>query len=154
MEDVIAIIDELEEVLLSKKKGFFSGKVYVDQDRVSEILAQLRESVPQSYYDAVSILKQRDELISDAERKADAIIRNANAAKEKMINESEIVAQAQAQAENLVRSTREYCEQLKYSVNQELDGQLYEAAVRLSDSLMFIEDVRDKMRKRGGKEER
>ena len=148
MEDVEAIIDELEDLLLSKKRGFFSGKIYVDQDRVSEIISHLRDAVPQSFREANSILKQRDELIADAERKAEGIIRNANATREKLVSESEILAEAQHEAEELERSTREYCDQLKYSVNQKLDAQLYDCAMRLNDSMELIEDVRAEIRKR------
>lgn len=154
MDDVVAIIDELEDLLLSKKRGFFSGKVYVDQEKVAEIIAQLREAIPQSFYDAKSILKQRDELISDAERKAEGIIRNANAMREKLVNESEVLAQAQAEADNLIRSTREYCDQLKYSVNQNLDTYLYQSAVQLNEAMVLIEGVRSEMRKRSNKDER
>ena len=148
MDDVVAIINDLEDLLLSKKKGFFSGKVYVEQDKVSELLSHLRDALPQSFYEALSILKQRDELVSDAERKAEAIIRNANATRDKLINESEVLMQAKAESEELVRSTREYCEQLKYSVNQKLDAQLYDCALRLNDSMELIEDVRTEIRKR------
>ncbi len=154
MDDVVAIIDELEDLLLSKKKGFFSGKVYVDQDRVAEILGQLRDAVPQSFYDAMSILKQQDELIADAQRKADAVLRNANATREKLLNESDILAQAKEEADSLIRTTRDYCEQLKYSVTQKLDAQLYDSAVRLNDSLMLIEEVRNEFRKRTNKDDR
>ena len=69
MEDIVAIIDELEDLLLSKKRGFFSGKIYVDQDRVSEIISHLRDAVPQSFREASSILKQRDELLAQCKNK-------------------------------------------------------------------------------------
>ncbi|MBP5405182.1 MAG: hypothetical protein J6Y74_04475 [Clostridia bacterium] len=154
MDDVVAIIDELEDLLLSKKKGFFSGKVYVDQDKVAELLGQLRDAVPQSFYDAMSILKQQDELIADAQRKADAVLRNANATREKLLNESDILAQAKEESDALIRSTREYCEQLKYSVTQKLDAQLYDSAVRLNESLMLIDEVRNEFRKRTNKDDR
>ena len=147
MDDVMAIIDELDDLLLTKKGGLF-GKVSVDKEQVSEILTHLRDAVPQSFFDAKAILKQRDSLLADAERKADAILRNANETREKMINESEVYAKAQAEADELIKSTREYCEQMKYSVNQKLDAQLYDSAVRLSESLMLIEEVRSEIRKR------
>jgi len=154
MDDVVAIIDELEDLLLSKKKSLFSNKIYVDQDRVADIISQLREAIPQSFYDAKSILKQRDELISDAERRADGILRNANAMREKLINESDILAQAQAQASDILRRTQDDCEQMKYTVNQKLDEQLYESAVRLNEALVLIEDVRSDMLKRVTKDGR
>ena len=150
MEDIVAIIDELEDLLLSKKRGFFSGKIYVDQDRVSEIISHLRDAVPQSCREASSILKQRDELLADAERKAEGILRNANATREKLVSESEVLADAERKADELMRSTREYCDQLKYSVNQKLDAQLYDCAMRLNDSMELIEDVRAEIRKRNG----
>ena len=154
MDDVVAIIDELEDLLLSKKKGFFSGKIYVDQDKVADIISQLREAIPQSFYEAKSILKQRDEVISEAERKAEVIIRNANAKRDMLVNESNVTAQAQSQANELIRTTQEYCEQMKYNVNQKLDEHLYDSAVRLNEALMLVEDVRSEIHKRASKDER
>ncbi|GEM_PF-2599344 len=148
MDDVVQIIDELEDALLNKKRGFFSGKIYVDQLKVTEILSRLRDAVPQSFYEARSVLKQRDSLISDAERRAENIVRNANETREKLVSESEVLSEAKAEADSLLNSTREYCDSLKYSVSQNLESRLYDSAVRLNDALMFIEEVRTELRKR------
>ena len=74
--------------------------------------------------------------------------------REKLVNESEVLAQAQAEADNLIRGTREYCDQLKYSVNQNLDTYLYQSAVQLNEAMVLIEGVRSEMRKRSNKDER
>ena len=66
------------------------------------------------------------------------------------MSESEVLADAERKADELMRSTSEYCDQLKYSVNQKLDAQLYDCAMRLNDSMELIEDVRAEIRKRNG----
>ena len=91
MDDVVQIIDQLEDALLSNKKSFFSGKIYVDQLKVTEILSRLRDAVPASFHEARSIIGQRDSLVYEAEQRAENIIRNANETRDKLVAESEIV---------------------------------------------------------------
>ena len=148
MDDVVQIIDQLEDVLLNNKRGFFSGKIYVDQLKVTEILSRLRDAVPASFHEARSILGQRDALVREAEQRAENIIRNANETRDKLVAESEVVKSAQEEAERILSSTRDYCDNLKYNVMHDLDSELYNSSVHLTQALDYIDDVRSEMRKR------
>ena len=148
MTDVMEIIDELERELLGKKNIF--GKCYVEEVKVTALLSRLREAIPQSFYEAQSLLRQQDALINDAERRADAIIRNANETREKMVHESEVLAIAKNQAAEIENATQEYCESLRASVHQKIENQLYDIAVRMNEAMITIENLREEMWKRSG----
>ena len=148
MDDVVQIIDNLEDVLLNNKKGFFSGKVYVDQVKVTELLSRLREAVPASFHEARSIITQRDALIYEAEQRRENIIRNANDTREKLIAESEILKAAQAEADNMLNSTRDYCKKLKYNVLRDIDSELYNTAAHLNEASDYLDGMRSEIRKR------
>ncbi len=148
MDDVVQIIDCLEDVLLNNKRAFFSGKIYVDQVKVTEMLSRLREAVPASFHEAKSIISQRDALIYEAEQRAENIIRTANDTREKLIAESEVLKSAQTEAENILNSTRDYCDNLKYNVLHDLDSELYNSAIHLNETLDYIDGMRSEMRKR------
>ena len=148
MTDVTAIIKELEQEILGKKNFF--GKCYVDEVKVTPILSRLREAIPQSFYEAQSILRQQDAVLAEAERRADMIVRNANETREKMINESEILEDAKRQASEIEKATEKYCEDLRISVHQKIDNQLYDIAVRLNETMMTIESLREEMWRRSG----
>ena len=148
MTDVTVLIDELEKELLGKKNFF--GKCYVDEVKVTALLSRLREAIPQSFYEAQSLLRQQDALLSEAERRADSILRNANETKEKMLNESEVLALAKKQAAEREQASEEYCENMRRSVHQKIDNQLYDIAVKMNETMMTIESLREEMWRRSG----
>ena len=148
MTDVTAIIKELEQEILGKKNFF--GKCYVDEVKVTPLLSRLREAIPQSFYEAQSILRQQDTVLAEAERRADMILRNATETRDKMVNESEILATAEKQAAEIRKATEDYCEDLRLSVHQKIDNQLYDIAVKLNETMMTIESLREEMWRRSG----
>lgn len=148
MTDVTALISELEKEILGKKNIF--GKCVVDESRATALLSRLREAIPQSFHEAQSILRQQESILLDAERRADQIVKAANEAKDKLLNESEILAAAKQNAERLEKGTEEYCENLKLSVHQNLDKQLYDIAVRMHEMMITIENLRDEFWRRSG----
>ena len=148
MTDVTALIEELEKELLAKKNIF--GKCYVDEMKVTALLSRLREAIPQSFYEAQSLLRQRDSVLAETERRADAILRNANETKEKLINESEVLALAKKQAEQIEKETQQYCESLRNSVHQKLDKYLYDIAIKMHEAMMTVDSLREELWKRSG----
>ena len=148
MTDVAAIIDELEKEILGKKNIF--GKCYVEENKVTAILSKLREAIPQSFYEAQTLLRQRDALIDEATDRADQIVANANETRDRLVHESEVLTIAKKQAADLEKVTQDYCDNLRVSVHQSLDNQLYDIAVKMNELMMSIESLRDELWKRSG----
>ncbi|MBO7390502.1 MAG: hypothetical protein J6U39_03555 [Clostridia bacterium] len=148
MTDVTAIIDELAKELLGKKNFF--GKCYVEENKVTSLLSRLREAIPQSVYEAKTLLDQRDAVIADASRRAEQIIANANETRDRLVHESEVLSIAKKQAADIEKATQDYCEKLRISVHQSLDNQLYDIAVKMNELMLSIEKLRDELWKRSG----
>jgi len=148
MTDVAAIIDELEREVLGKKSIF--GKCYVDETKVTAILSRLREAIPQSFYEAQALLHQRDAVITEASRRADQIIANANETRDKLVHDSEVLSVAKKQAADIEKTTQDYCENLRISVHQSMDKQLYDIAVKMNELMMSVEGLREELWKRSG----
>ncbi|MBO4472599.1 MAG: hypothetical protein J5765_02190 [Clostridia bacterium] len=146
MTNVDEIIKQLEDELLGKKNFF--GKHVVDEMKVTNLLSRLRDSVPQAFYEAQTLLRQQEALIADAERRAESIIRNAAEQRDKMIAESEILAEAQRQAEELKAKTERYCDDLTASLHRKLDRELYDVAYKMNDAMIMVEDLRDELARR------
>ena len=148
MTDVTAIIAELENELLGKKNIF--GKCYVDEMKVTSILSRLRDAIPSSFYEAQSLLRQQDALIADAEHRAELILKNANEARDKMIAESEVLAEAKKEAAEVAAQADRYCDDLTATVHQKMDRELYDIAYRINDAMILIENLRDELMRRSG----
>ena len=67
---VINLINELERELTQTKKGMFSYKSLVDVDTCLDILDELRESLPTEIERAQNIMKERRQILIDAEEEA------------------------------------------------------------------------------------
>ena len=148
MTDVIEIIDELEREVLGKKNIF--GKCYVEEVKVTGLLSRLREAIPQSFYVAQAILRQSDAVVAEANRRAEAIIENANQTRDKLVHDSEVLTIAKKQAADIENTTQDYCENLRISVHQNLDKELYDIAVKMNETMMTIESLREELWKRSG----
>ena len=148
MTDVAAIIDELEKEFLGKKNIF--GKCYVDENKVTSILSRLREAIPQSFYEAETLLRQRDALLAEASHRAEQIVAGANETRDRLVHESEVLSVAKKQASDIEKATQDYCENLRITVHQSLDNQLYDIAVKMNELMMSIEGLRDELWKRSG----
>lgn len=148
MTDVIEIIDELEREVLGKKNIF--GKSYVDEVKVTAVLSRLREAIPQTFYEAQTILRQGDAIVAEANRRAEAIIANANETRDKLVHDSEVLTIAKKQAADLEGKMQDYCDNLRISVHQNLDKELYDIAVKMNETMMTIESLREELWKRSG----
>ena len=146
MTNVDEIINELENELLAKKSLF--GKHYVDEVKVTSLLSKLRESVPQAFYEAQTLLRQQDALIADAGRRADMILRSAEETRKKLVAESEVLAEAQRQAAELKAETERYCDEITESLHRKIDHALYDVAYKVNDTMNLIEDLRDQVASR------
>lgn len=93
------LIDELTDVL---EKGwhlpFAGGKSFIDSEDAKQILDEIREAIPSEVRKAKAIVADRAQIISEAQREAETIVRVAEEKAKALVNQEEIVRQAQAKA--------------------------------------------------------
>ena len=91
------LIDELTDVL---EKGwhlpFAGGKSFIDSEDAKQILDEIREAIPSEVRKAKAIVADRAQIISEAQREAETIVRVAEEKAKALVNQEEIVRQAQA----------------------------------------------------------
>ena len=97
------LIDELYDVL---EKGWSlplsSGKSFVDVEEAKQILDEIREAIPAEVRKAKAIVADRAQIISEAQREAETIIRVAEDKAKTLVNQEEVVRQAQARANDIM----------------------------------------------------
>lgn len=101
------LIDELTDVL---EKGwhlpFAGGKSFIDSEDAKQILDEIREAIPSEVRKAKAIVADRAQIISEAQREAETIVRVAEEKAKALVNQEEIVRQAQAKATTSWRRRR------------------------------------------------
>lgn len=116
MDSVISnLIDELEKELSQAKKGIFSEKVLVDADACLDIIDELRESLPIELERASNIMKERRQILIDAEEEAKQCIAAAQKTADEMVMEHEIVRNAEIEAQKREDNAKKKAKEVKLS---------------------------------------
>ncbi|WP_372503573.1 ATPase [Acididesulfobacillus acetoxydans] len=151
--DVLAMIEELEEIVDRGTKIPMTGKVLVDDTGVFDILDRIRAALPEEIQDAKWILSERQRIINEAETEAQKIVERGKSYAEKMAGEDEIAKQAEAYAEDIVKKAQAYAREVKAGAAQYADELLGHVDARLQDSLQSLRHNREELRTMAKREE-
>ena len=69
--DILQLIDRLEELFNDAKAVPFTHNVVVDEDRMLEIIDQMRVVIPDEVKKAQQVLAQKDRVMAQAQEEAD-----------------------------------------------------------------------------------
>ena len=109
---------------------------------LDEIIAQLPSELKQSR----TIVESRNELISQARREAEGILREAQEKANQMLTKEAIYAEAKKRSEELVGQTQNRINQLRKAGNDYMDESLRETEEAISKALAEVRDTRMKFR--------
>ena len=104
-------IDEwlnMMEEMLEEATGlpFAGGKRVVDADRMQDIIDEVRLNLPTEVRQAKAIVNDRAEIVADAKREAEAIVKKAEDRARVLVSEQEVVKAAQQRAAEIVSSAQ------------------------------------------------
>lgn len=111
--DILHLVDRLEEVFNSGTAIPLSHKLMVDEDRVLEIIDQMRVSIPEEVKKSQQVLAQRDRILAQAQEEAARTVQIAQEKSEQMIGREAMVQQAQAKAEQILQAARADAENIR-----------------------------------------
>ncbi len=120
------IIDEIEEYIDTSKK-FIGRNVIVNPDVIHAKLDELEVTAPEEYERCSHILNNHENIIQDAKEEADKILNAANEEAFAMIEDTEIVRQAQERADEIMQEMDEKIQQQIDEVNSYCDAVVAEA---------------------------
>ena len=131
--DIEAFIEELEDLINNAKSPLSGGgsKKIIDADTAYAILDDIKRSLPEEFQKARRILRERDEIIEEANTQANHTIDDANAQASIMVSEQEVVrlannmaADIKRHAEEDARDTRYWAENIADKTLEQLQEQL------------------------------
>ena len=100
--DILHLIDRLEEILNESRPFPFTHNVFVDEDRVLDIIDQMRVAIPDEVKKAQQLLAQRDRLLAQAQEEANRTLSLAREKSEQLVDRDAIVQAAKARADQIV----------------------------------------------------
>lgn len=120
--DIQEELNRLEELIL--EDGFripLTGRTLIDEERLLEQLDFIRVSLPSVFQEAAAILEQKDEILLEAEEYGQQIVEAAQAKRAQILAQSDIIKQAEQEAEELRRKVQLECEAMMQETLSEID---------------------------------
>src|SRR3954465_11455882 len=100
--DVLVLIDKLDDLVHNAKPVPLTDQVRVDREEIYDLLDQMRAPIPEEIKQARWIVKGRQEMLAEAKREAERIVKEARDQQQKLISQEEITHQAERAAEEIV----------------------------------------------------
>ena len=104
--DILHLIDRLEELFNESKNIPLTHNVMVDEDRMLDIIDQMRIAIPEEVKKAQQLLAQRDRILAQAQEEANRTITLAREKADDQVAKDTIVQQAQSRAEQILAQAR------------------------------------------------
>jgi cell division septum initiation protein DivIVA len=129
--DILHLVDRLEELFNESRPIPLTHSVIVDEDRMLEIIDQMRISIPDEVKKSELIIAQRDRVLAQAQEEANRTVKLAKDKGEDIIARDAIVEAAQARAEQIIAQARAEAE----TIHMEADDYIIDALASLESEL-------------------
>lgn len=137
------LVNELQE-MVNDAKGmpFASDKVMLNRDTVLDILDEIEDAVPTEVRQAKNIVADRSQILAQAKKEAEEIIKQAEERRKIMIDQHEITKQAQAQAAEIVGDAKAKAAGMRKAANQYVDDMMKKAEESLAAQYSELKKTR------------
>src|SRR5260221_10845730 len=153
--DIQHLVDRLEDLIDEGRHLPMTKLTMVDEERVLEIIDQMRISVPEEVDKASRILNQKDRLMAQANEEEARVVDLAREKSETLIQRDAIAQAAQNRAANIIEQARQDAEAIRneadgyvLEVLSELEGHLLKTLTVIRNGINKIQLDREAMRAR------
>ena len=132
--DILQLIDRLEELFNDAKAVPFTHNVVVDEDRMLELIDQMRIAIPEEVKKAQQLVAQRDRVMAQAKEEANRTLQLAREKADQLVQKDIITQEAQRRADQILAQAR-----------AEAEGIRTDADNYVLDTLMQLQEQIEKM---------
>ena len=119
--DVLNLLERLDTYLQECSRLPLVGKIVVDEDEVFDLIDALQAAIPQEFERANWVLKEREQILQEARKEAQEIIRDAQSQIAARASEHLIAKEASLQAEQLIAQAKSVAEEINYGAREYAD---------------------------------
>ena len=142
--DIAARIQQLEEMIRDAKSMPLSSSALLNREEALEIVAAMRESLPEEVKQARWVVRDREELLSKARREAEAIVERARQEQARLVSMEAVVEESKEEAERIAAEASERARQTRMEAEDYVDGKLaqFEIAIeRIQEGIARSHDA-------------
>ncbi len=144
IEDIIsALYDMVQD---ARGVPLAADKCIIERDKVLDMLDEIIAQLPAELKQARTIVESRNELIGQARREAESVIRQAQEKANQMVTEETIYQEAKRQCQEMVLQTQNRMAELRKVSNDYMDDALRRTEEAIAMSLEDVRDTRTKFK--------
>jgi vacuolar-type H+-ATPase subunit H len=132
--DILQLIDRLEELFNESKNFPFTKNVMVDEDRMLDIIDQMRIAIPEEVKKAQQLLGQRDRVLAQAQEEANRTLEIARQKADQLVSKDMVVQEAQRRADQILAQARAEAE----TTRADADDYVIQSLTQLQEELERI----------------
>ena len=99
--DILHLVDRLEELINHSRSIPFTHNIIVDEDRMLDLIDQMRVAIPEEVKKSQQILSQKDRVMAQAKEEADRTLNIAKEKSEKLSDRDSIVQESKKKASQI-----------------------------------------------------
>ena len=149
--DILQLIDRLEELFNESKNIPLTRNVMVDEDRMLDIIDQMRIAIPEEVKKAQQLLGQRDRVLAQAQEEANRTLEIARQKADQLVAKDMVTIEAQRKAEQIIAHARAEAENTcgdadEYVINSltQLQDELERITNQVNNGIRTVQDEQAK----------
>jgi len=123
-----------------------ADKCILERDKILDMLEEINAQLPAEIKQSRTIVESRNELIGQARREAEAIVRQAQQQADQLVAQEAIYLEAKRQCQEMYAKTQDKIAQLRKASNAYMDDALRRTEEAIAQSLSEVRDTRVKFR--------
>jgi len=146
--DILHLVDRLEELFNESRPIPFTHSVIVDEDRMLDLIDQMRVAIPDEVKKAQQVLSQRDRILAQAQEEANRTLSLAREKSEGLVEQSAIVEAARIRAKEIeqeaygnVEGTKREADEYVIQTLSRLESQLERSLTQARNGILALRHV-------------
>ena len=144
IEDIISALYTMIQDARALPLG--ADKCILERDKVLDMLDEIIAQLPAELKQSRIIVESRNELIGQARREAENLVRQAQQKAAELVAQEAIYLEAKRQCKEMFENTQTRIEQLKQASNSYMDDALRRTEEAIAQSLNEVRETRVKFR--------
>ncbi|MCL4274962.1 MAG: hypothetical protein KJZ77_13905 [Anaerolineales bacterium] len=150
--DILQLIDRLEELFNDAKAVPFTHNVVVDEDKMLELIDQMRIAIPEEVKKAQQVVAQRERVMAQAQEEANRTLQIARDKADQMVQKDMVTQDAQRRADQILAQARAEAEAVRADADNyvldtlmQLQEQIEKLGNQVTNGIRMVQE--DQMRK-------
>ncbi|MBK8419357.1 hypothetical protein [Candidatus Villigracilis saccharophilus] len=153
--DILQLIDRLEELFNDAKALPFTHNVVVDEDKMLELIDQMRIAIPEEVKKAQQVMAQRDRVMAQAQEEANRTLQLSREKADQLVQKDMIAQEAQRRADQIISQARSEADATRADADNyvvdtlmQLQEQIAKLSNQVSNGILMVQE--EQMRKETG----